>query len=321
MAEKQETPNKPRSAVRVEQIDSIAGLINVCAGFHANRGSGRQLYFRGESVNTWELRPSIMRIQHDGIARLRAYEGEMLLDLISRRPEDFDSATTALSQWVLAQHHGLKTRLLDITRNPLVALLGACGGLEIDSDEHVGDIGRLHVFSVPNEMIKPFNSDTIAVIANVAKLSRAEQDCLFGWTSEEIFNRTPNAEIPGHEHVMQRLYHQIGQERPHFMERIEPRDYWRVFVVEPLQSFERIRVQSGAFLISAFHERFEREEILRWNPSMPLYDHVMLEVPGDCKRKLLDELRLLNLTRENLFPGLDEAANAITRQYLSANDW
>ena len=38
----------------------------------------------------------------------------MLLELMSRQPEAFSSLTSALAQWVLAQHHGLRTRFLDI---------------------------------------------------------------------------------------------------------------------------------------------------------------------------------------------------------------
>ena len=64
---------------------------------------------------------------------------------------------------------------------------------------------------------------------------------------------------------MRLLYQLIRQEKPYFEERIDPRDLYQVFVVEPQQSSERLRAQAGAFLVSAFHERFERDEILKWN--------------------------------------------------------
>ena len=298
------------------RIDSIADLLEHCAELRTNAPPDRVFYFRGERNKGWDLEPSVMR-EKDGIRPLRAHEGEMLLELMSKRPEDFTGAPTGLAQWVLAQHHGLKTRLVDITRNPLVALLGACGGLGAQTEESDSD-GQVHVFSVPRQLIKPFTSDTVAVIANIAKLSRPEQDCLLGWTSEEIEQRTPDATFGYlHDHVMPRLYHLIRQERPQFMERIEPRDYFRVFVVEPLQSFERIRAQSGAFLLSAFHERFERDQVLTWNAEIPLYDHVILDVPNGSKEEIVRELALLSVTRESLLPGLDETANAITRRYSS----
>ena len=115
---------------------------------------------------------------------------------------------------------------------------------------------------------------------------------------------------------MRRLYHYIRQEKPQFEKIIDPRDFFRVFVVEPKQSFERIRAQEGAFIISAFHERFEQNEIQGRVKNVPVYEHETMTVQGDrIKEDILEELSLMSFTRETLYPSLEEVANRITQNY------
>lgn len=294
----------------VQTIESVADLIEFCLEMR-RRNEGRTLYFRGECNCTWDLRPSVMRRSKDMAFKLRSHEGEMLRSLISRRPEDFAPMTSALEQMVLAQHHGLKTRLLDVTRNPCVALFSTCESR--DPACNMID-GRLHVFAVQKELVKPFDSDVVSIITNFAKLRRQYQNLLLGKTGEESHADDPDGPIAyDYLKAMSDLYHFIRQEKPNFEKRIDPRHFVSVFFVEPKQKFERIRAQEGAFIISAFHERFEPSHILYHTKNLPVYEYNTMIVPHQYKNLLLEELSLLNFTRETLYPSLDEVAARITQ--------
>ena len=283
------------------KIESITDLLRIVYSYQTLHVEER-LYFRGESRNIWDLRPSVMR---DGLIK---FEKDMLTDLMIRQPDQFTGAHNAISQWVLAQHHGLKTRFLDITRNPLVALFHAC---EHDPNEN----GRLHIFAVPGNMIQPFNSDSVSVVANFSKLVQSDQEMLLTQTSSQLPHEYPDA--------MSRLFQLVREEKPYIEEPTLLANLFRVFVIEPQQSSERIRAQSGAFLASAFHHRFERDEIARFTSRFSIYAHYTPTIQASSKEGILSELRLLNITRETLFPGLDESAKAITDAYhqrLQADD-
>ena len=294
----------PRELAPIATVSDLLKTINDIRQFHDTqtetpgktpRGLSRYeeviLYFRGEPKCGWELRPSVMR------DHLRVYESAMLRDITSRRPEEFSGISSALGRWVTAQHHGLRTRFLDVTRNPLVALFHACA-------DSTAEDGRLHVLAAPKSLIKPYDSDIISIIANLARLRRSVQ--------VQWLNRSRQRDSE----TTRRLYQLIRSDKPYFDERIDPRDLYRVFVVEPQRSTERIRAQSGAFLVSAFHERFERDEILKWNKDTPVYAHCKLTIPSGSKASISDELQRLNVSRETLFPGLDASARAVSEYYL-----
>lgn len=296
------------------KISNITDLIDICRDLkkYYRTGPNRyEFYFRGQCRN-WPLIPSVARSSDE----FRNREGSMLLDLMSQRPEDFDGEVSALSQWVMAQHHGLKTRLLDITRNPLVALFHACE--ETSTPKKPEDKnGVLHIFAVPKNLnlLKTFDSDAISVVANFAKLSRFEQDMLLGrhMDSNEKYRRRRTGSPTKYFHIMDRLYHYISQEKPYFEKRIDIRDLFKVFVVEPRQSFERVRAQSGAFLISAFNEQFESEQV-RKIKNVPVYEHYKVNVPFENKVDILKDLELLNVTSKVLLPSLYETAKGIVEQ-------
>ena len=287
-----------------------------------------RLYFRGEPCIYGSLAPSAAR--KDSLFK---HESEMLRALILRHPDEFGFSLPALAQWSIAQHHGLKTRFLDITRNPMVALFFACEECETrkeceackeredcekckackeckgakvsqqsDDLNRIEPDGRVHVFAVPETLIKQHDSDTVSIISNFFKLRNSDQKAILEETEGESAARD-------------RLIQAIQAEKPSFKDNIDKdKDVLRrVFVVEPQHAFQRIRAQESAYIFSAIDPDTIVDELP--SEASGTYRHYTLRVPEGCKEQLLKQLGDWGFTRERLFPGLESSAQAINEEY------
>ena len=74
---------------------------------------------------------------------------------------------------VRMQHFGLPTRLLDVSRNALVALYFATDPGPLGSKP---SDGMVTAFAIPQEHEKYFDSDSVSCIANLANMTSEEKD-------------------------------------------------------------------------------------------------------------------------------------------------
>lgn len=86
--------------------------------------------YRGQACSYWELDASIRRSY-----KLINNEIDMYYDILSLKPDAFVNDNSIYERLITMQHFGMPTRLMDVTRNPLVAIFFACNNLqEVQND-------------------------------------------------------------------------------------------------------------------------------------------------------------------------------------------
>ena len=195
----------------------------------------------------------------------------------------------------------------------LASKLAAQSGAELGAKARAKD-GIVYLFSVLEDKVKHYDSDTVSVLANLTKCKISEQSssCL----SVEDFNEQPDIKF---------LLHQIKGEKPHFLPRIQPCDLSRLFFVKAKNGNQRIANQMGAFLLFGLGLN-QRKLGYDVEESAYLTKSVHAEVPAEwIKRKLiipkeskadiLKELALLGITESYIYPGIEQYAKELKKKY------
>ncbi|MBY3597877.1 FRG domain-containing protein [Rhizobium bangladeshense] len=260
-----------------------------------NSNPWTETVYRGQENQAWGTVASIFRQKGNYLP----YEHDMARDLMAYHPQEFQQDATMFDRLVRMQHYGLPTRLVDVTLNPLVALYFACENHKVDGRETDGSVIAYHV---PGDRSRYYDSNTVALLANLANLSDEYKKQLRNSADSdfEIFNDTDAA---------RRLVRFVRHEKPHFENSINAQDLFRPLYVRPRLSNKRIIAQSGAFIIyglptASSGKRYERT-----------IKQLIVNIPAENKGSIRDQLNRFAINANTLFPEIDKAASVIKAKY------
>lgn len=289
----------------LEQDETAIGSVRTLLGEleSLTQDPDYEYYYRGHSNKKFELVPSVYR--NSGWI---SNEHRMFRELVLRCPDDFHELETTFQKLVKMQHYALPTRLLDITGNPLIALLFACKA-EIDKDDETGKEknadGEVIIFRLPKKEIKYFDSDTVSVISNISKQPFEFKFAVRAGETPEQFSEQDSVKL---------LVHDIRQERSLFEPKIKSEHLRAVICVKPLLDNPRIIRQDGAFfLFGANGKKSESSRI----PFSYIYkpNNRGLVVMAAEKGKMREQLEALGISEGKIYPEIDSVASYVKSSF------
>ena len=277
--------------VEIHFLSSVSSINTYISSLKRKTGT---LFFRGHADPNYILRPSIMRNLH-----LSQNESRIYHELIINCPDDFERCHTHLEKLVKMQHYGLPTRLLDITRNPLVALYFAC-------ESNPESYGELILISPANHEIKYPQSDTVSMLASLP---------VFPYEKQQEFGRLaadPTVSECEFNKKASRLIHEVRLEKPAFQSEIKKDDLISNFIVYALKNNNRIVKQDGAFILCGLPvgERSLEEFRYRENGKKAV-------ILFNEKKKLLEQLETFSINRATLFPEIECVDEYLKNKYIN----
>lgn len=256
------------------------------------KDDNRSIFYRGHANANYILRPSIMRT-----SGLQENESTLYHELLINCPEEFEKCNSHLEKLVKMQHYGLPTRLLDITRNLLVALFFAC-------ESQPEAYGELVLIAANHQEIKYPQSDTVSILASLPVFSTQKQQEYWTLAYEAKNQCEFNSGAA-------RLIHEVRLEKPAFQPEINKEDILNSFIVYALKNNNRIVKQDGAFILCGLDNRPDFLEKFRYRQNGK---KVVLLI--NDKKKILEQLEAFSINRAALFPEIECVSEYLKNKYI-----
>lgn len=290
---KRQAASDPLDAIRVGSVRTFLDALE-----KLGRPSKTTFFYRGHASFTYALQPSIYRDPN-----LVANEDVMFKELILRCPNDFASLASTFQTLVKMQHYGLPTRLLDLTANPLIALYFAC-----DPSDPPSESGEVIAFGVPTNEVKYYDSDTVSVIANIAR-----RPATFRIPPANLDKKKFNKDD-----AVRYLLHEIKQEKPYFEPEVVRAHLESVVCVRPKLENPRIIRQDGAFLLFGVSGS---KDVCASVPERYIASTSSnrILIIGAEKGRIRGQLESLGISKSTVYPEIDRVAEYLKSHYASLN--
>lgn len=243
------------------------------------------LIFRGNSISRFDLIPNLFYEQNKNVD-----EYDECHHIEIEYPNEFDRHHH-LSELIKLQHYEAKTRLLDFTRNMLIALFFACQD-NLDKD------GEVFVLSIDKDEIKHHESDTVLVLSCLPFLKKEDKDKLYNYCLINKNNKLDDYSYKNEKSV-KHLYHEIRSEYPTFDFEINANDLLDVFFVAAKKENERMLRQNGLFAIVGLDIKNAKNKL-----NQKIIKRII--IPSRYKKDILKELSYFGIKKDYVYPELTE---------------